>query len=80
MALHTYANEEERQMKNLESWSRSRRHNEIENKVESERQRRRDRESSVVLDGVYDIDCLLSRSILISDLDTCEQCDCSENI
>lgn len=67
-------------MKNLESWSRSRRHNEIENKVESERQRRRDRESSVVLDGVYDIDCLLSRSILISDLDTCEQCDCSENI
>lgn len=67
-------------MKNLESWLRSRGYNEIENKVESERQRLRDQESRVVLDGVYDIDCLLSRSILISDLDTCEQCDCSKNI
>lgn len=67
-------------MKNLESCLRSRGYNEIENKVEIERQRLRDRESRVVLDGVYDIDCLLSRSILISDLDTCEQCDCSKNI
>lgn len=35
---------------------------------------------SIVLDDVYDIDCLLSRSFLISDWDTCEHCDCNENI
>lgn len=54
----------------------SRRCNEIENKkVECQTENR-----IIVLDDVYDIDCLLSRRFLISDLDICEHCDCGENI
>lgn len=49
-------------------------------KVESESMSEAEDSHTIVLDDVYDIDWLLSGSFLISDLDTCELCDCSANI